>query len=106
MQKEPPDNSMAENESATVPAGAIADGIPTPHEETPEEIAQPDDEQTSAKVDNGDDNLTDKEPLAEAGTGRVENRVEQVLNGTSAEILNGVSGNNNRISNHYHSHSD
>jgi hypothetical protein len=110
MQKEPPDNGMAENETGNVSAGASSDEISPPCEEIPQEIARPDDEQTNAKAGDGDDNLPEKEQPADADTGHDENRVEQFLNDTSAGILNGVSGKGNKIynkySNHYHSHSD
>src|SRR5215213_2920189 len=89
------DAAHASTGTGTVPPDCI-DGSP--------EAARPDDGQPFAEPDNDDD--PGDGPEADDGKGQDENRVQQRINETSAEVINGVSGNHNKFSSHVHYHAD
>lgn len=94
MSNESTGDGMVENGTVTVSANAVADVVSLPCEERLEEIAQPGDEQTTAKTDDGGDNLAEKKPTADAGTGRDGNRVRQIVKDSPAGIIGSFSGDN------------
>lgn len=106
MQNESLNEHVFEDGTAVPPAGASAGEGPSQCENNPQEISYLGGEQAQAESDGDDDQEPGAEPAADVGKTEDENRVQQRLNETSADIINGVSGNNNRFSNHVHYHAD
>jgi hypothetical protein len=98
------DDHTAEIDDDAAHAGAGTGTVPPDCIDGSPEVARPDDGQPLAEPGNDDD--PGDGPEADDGKGQDENRVQQRINETSAEVINGVSGNHNKFSSHVHYYAD